>query len=459
MNNSTKREKFNRDSNNSISSKSFTEKKPSFKLNDVKPILIIDEINKNESYYQKFAFRNKNSIESTSEISDILKTGFKNPSPKNKDQMEDDIEIFTGDTNTNKISSKLIKINNRSSSKGLGENSNTYMENTSRSSKDIFSKKDIFETHNLNINNEYVPNEQKISDKKLNLKRKHSEKASIKENEKFVDKQNNDYTLKNYGNLADQTIFNHNILKNDGNILQKNDINDIENLTETKTSDKTEDIKNFNKINIEIITQNETNVFNNQSSESPKLSVRDSENNLVKCDSIQSFENVYITDKNNSNRVSFEQINEIKKNFTDEVTLKKYEKFHTGIFEKNEVIINNDEEELEKIKILEEKRKKLYTRLGYDVVDSEAPLSKTNRLWNRKSEFDVFQNVNVKKLAKILEKRFFGIEPLQENEDNNVDLIKDEIPKVPEISETNEFINLKSNKGKRKATQKRFSFI
>lgn len=458
MNNSNRIEKFNRDSNNRNLSESLTEKKISFKLNDVKPKLIIDEINKNESYFQKLAFRDKNTIESTSEISDILKIGLENSSPKNKEIMEYEMEIFNGETKTNKSSSKIIKTDNRNSSKSLRENLNGGKENTSRSSNEILSKKEIVNSEISIVNNEYIPNEQKISDKNLNLKRKFSENTINKEIEKFSDLHIYDNNFKDNGNSKDQKVLNDKLLKNDGNVSQMIDTNNIEKLIQIKTSDKTEDIINFKKINNEISTKNETKLINEESFKSPRLPLKNDTNHLVRYDSIESFENVYITDKNNSNRVSFEQITEIKKNFT-EVTLKKLETNQTDIFEKNEVILKNDSEELEKIKILEEKRKKLYTRLGCDVVDTEVPLSQTNRLWNRKSEFDVFQNVNVKKLAKILEKRYFGIEPNEANEDNNLDLIKDQIPKVPEIIETSEFMNLKINKVKRKATHKRFSFV
>lgn len=160
---------------------------------------------------------------------------------------------------------------------------------------------------------------------------------------------------------------------------------------------------------------------------------------------------------NKTNKNSFEGLGDLKKNFTER-NLSTVENNLTKNFEIQEINSELNKEDLDKIKQLEEKRKKLYSKLGYDVIEPQESMSKSTNSRKRKSDLDVFQNVNIKKLAKILERRFYGLEP-EEDIEEKIETKTEENAAVEENSETSDFIKINAKKEKRKPTHKRFSLI
>jgi len=166
-----------------------------------------------------------------------------------------------------------------------------------------------------------------------------------------------------------------------------------------------------------------------------------------------------ILNKNKTCRNSFEDLSDLKNTFSDK-KLNTMENSNDRNFESQEINTELKKEDLDKIKLLEEKRKKLYSKLGYDVIESRDSLSKSNNfmLNQRKSDLDVFQNVNIKKLAKIMERRFSGLR-IEDDFDDEIKADREEKASVAEETDTSDFINLNTKKIKRKATHKRFSLI
>lgn len=159
---------------------------------------------------------------------------------------------------------------------------------------------------------------------------------------------------------------------------------------------------------------------------------------------------------NRTTKNTFENLSELKKTVTER-NLSSIDHNQNKTIDSKEINKEINREDLEKIKILEEKRKKLYSKLGYDVIDTQDATSKSGKFRQRKSDLDVFQNVNIKKIAKILELRFKGLEP---EDDIDEKLIQKSVLK-PDITklETSDFIKVNTNKEKKKPTQKRFSLV
>ena len=160
---------------------------------------------------------------------------------------------------------------------------------------------------------------------------------------------------------------------------------------------------------------------------------------------------------NKTNRNSFEDLSELKQTFTEK-NLTIMENNHNQNLEIQEKNSGLNKEDFDKIKQLEEKRKKLYSKLGYDIIEPQENMTKSINLRQRRSDLDVFQNVNVKKLAKLMEQRSNGLNT-GDDIDENIKANIEEKAANAEKTDANDFIKVFTNKEKRKPTQKRFSLV
>jgi len=159
---------------------------------------------------------------------------------------------------------------------------------------------------------------------------------------------------------------------------------------------------------------------------------------------------------NKTSKNSFENLSDLKNTFT-ETNLNPLENNRSKIVELQEMNRDIKKEDLEKVKFLEDKRKKLYSKLGYDVIGPNDAMSKSINFRQRKSDLDVFQNVNVKKLAKILEQRYYGLESEEDIDDKLK--VKAEDKAESKNADISDFLRLNSNREKKKSTHKRFSLV
>lgn len=129
-------------------------------------------------------------------------------------------------------------------------------------------------------------------------------------------------------------------------------------------------------------------------------------------------------------------------------------------------IINEDtlSPDNEKAKVLEEKRKEIYTKLGCNVLSNEDFLKKNHKF--RNSELEICQKVNIKRLVRLLDARMKGLNIEDEiddakKEENNNNNNKDDLLENKNIIDSVEMIgvNINAKANKKKPTLKRFSLV
>lgn len=335
----------------------------------------------------------------------------------------------------------------------------------------------------------------KILDSKMKKNTNDSSKSSNKANisaDTSLNKSNTSTT--NKSNLRPNSTkgSSNEIAKSKDNISSKNNATSkISNKVSTANKDKNpigslaasnknqqkvsipKEIKDSDKQSLENPAKNLIKLEEKESKQS--LETTDLENQIINKKKIIEPEKIEIKNKtentksdlalggiilNKTNRNSFEELSDLKKTFTErKLSPIDNNKNKIQISEIKEINSELQKEDSEKIKQLEEKRKKLYSKLGYDVIEPQDSMSKSNNFRQRKSDLDVFQNVNIKKLASLLERRFNGNVPEIEGVVDKVNLNAEEKPVVEEKIDTGDFIKLNINKEKRKPTQKRFSLV
>jgi hypothetical protein len=264
-----------------------------------------------------------------------------------------------------------------------------------------------------------------------------------------------------YKNKQRVNIPNVNKVLNESNLESsaKNNFLIVEN-SEKKQKEVSDPINQIpeNKENSNLLNDNQIKEF--VKTESKEISTKSNIKNL-KINDINKNDNAndlilggIILNKTSKN--SFENLSDLKKSFTER-NLNSLENNHSKIVELQEINREIKKEDLDNIKFLEDKRKKLYSKLGYDVIDPNDSTSKSSNFRQRKSDLDVFQNVNVKKLAKILEQRYYGLDSEEDIDDKLK--VKAQDKAEAKNYDNSDFLRLNSNREKKKPTHKRFSLV
>jgi len=238
-----------------------------------------------------------------------------------------------------------------------------------------------------------------------------------------------------------------------------------------------EEIKNQNETREEIVNRGNSN---DSCLSSIEFDIINLESNNDKKKDIDNQLQIDVKDEINSNNISILNKNEsvelninnhfIDTNENDRKTKKRiYNILSENLFSMNEnkqVKINEEntfdrnirDDEFDKIKILEEKRKKIYSKLGYDLIEPEKKMITFNNLSIKSSDVEVLKNVNIKRLANILQRRLLGLGPEKEEIEVKKNDDKNQYCGLKAINEDDdEFIKFNIN-NKKKTFNKRFSF-